>query len=238
MPLRWTRAEAHTEIAKGCLSYLLFRTPAQPLSGTLGIPSVPLQLDQTFPLLRYSALHWIHHLRNMISSRADSHYDNCNDSGTRTWSAISDVINLLSQFLSRRLVLMAWIEAYYTFTDSSRYDVEGLNEWAIWTKSHFAECNTCRNGCPYQDILDFSQDLINLHDEWSTTLFAHPYEIWGSITAFLSSRFLAKTTSTVVNELAPKPHNGNAPSNAPLCTISEVTSAGTELAVLSIWPSM
>ncbi|KAL9121120.1 MAG: hypothetical protein Q9187_002326 [Circinaria calcarea] len=230
------RGEAHMEMARSCLFYLTYRTPAQPLSGKLGTKSSPHLLDQNFPFLRYASLHWIYHLHEISIILKD-----LDSSEAKLYeTTLQNVDNLLSSFISKRFVVMAWIEARYTFTyggHGTSIDNTGLREWSVCSESKPVGRDEYDNQKLSQDVMDFYRDLLRIHDEWGVTLYTHPDEIWGSIAAFTPSRFLAPNSSTTVSSLVPKPLEGTTYSSSPLCTISQGSSSGAELAVLSVWPS-
>ena len=231
-----SRVEAHTEMARSSLFYLTYRTPAQPLSGKLGVNCSPYLLEKNFPFLRYASLHWIYHLWEITTS-----LERVSDNEAELYeTAIQNTYEILSGFISKKFVVMAWIEARYTFTFGGQdfpIDFGGLRQWCVWVEGKPVRDGKFDTHELFQDVMDFHQDLVTIHDEWSVMLYAHPDEIWGSIAAFTPSRFLAQNSATTVNSLAPKLLGKGTYSDSPLCTVSEVASSGAGFAVLSVWPS-
>lgn len=228
--------EAEFEMVRACLTSLMIRTPAQPLSGRLGHKASPKSLVATFPFVKYASLHWIHHLCGTINK-----LDTCSIHViSREYKLLEKVVSILSKILAIPTLLMAWLEFFNTFSED-RPSWEGLRAWAGWVLDQAKAPNqdgfnpnfvdTC------QQILEFSSDLESLYQNWSSILMASPEMIWDGITAFNPSKFFATTTATTVKSLASKLSGCEKTSKKVLCTISELSSDGNLVAILSVWPS-
>jgi hypothetical protein len=177
--------ESHFEIARSCIFYLTFKTPAQPLSEQLGYKSVQL-LDQSFPFLKYAAHWWVYHLHGTGPETGGA-------AGTPA-PLLREILKTVSKFLQRPQVVMTWIEAFYMYTNVNtgfgHIYTDGLGEWANWAGSqngirNTEEADVCRQ------IISFAGTLRQLRIDWHSVLTNRPSEIWGQIPDFLPSRFLA-----------------------------------------------
>lgn len=228
--------EAEFEMARACLTSLMIRTPAQPLSGKLGHRASPLSLVAAFPFVKYASLHYINHLYATIN-KTDTYRINVT---SQEFKLLGNVMSIFSKILTIPTILMAWLEFFNTFSEDPPF-WEGLRAWASWLldqanipdqngfKPNFVD--TCR------EILEFSDDLESLYRNWGSSLHKSPEMIWDGITAFNPSKFFASTTATVVKSLAPDSSGSEKTSKTPLCSISQLASDGDLVAVLSIWPS-
>ncbi|ORY05553.1 hypothetical protein BCR34DRAFT_604476 [Clohesyomyces aquaticus] len=228
-------AESHLEIARGCLQYLTFCIPAQPLSGETGRDAILKDLEEAFPLYRYALTYWLDHLLELalkpLHAGISSAITGSNESA---WQILHRVF---SDFMSQRRVQMAWIEASYLFQEGVNF--EALGKWARWAIS--TENPMRKIAEPYQqtyhDALEHSEYLEELHSVWGRQLKKSPVCIWEEVTAFTPSRLLPQTDTTRVDTLmAGSPTSQNV-SSRHLCKISEVDASGTLVGVLSIWPS-
>ena len=88
----------------------------------------------------------------------------------------------------------------------------------------------------FENCLKLGQDLENLGVEWGEQFLANPALLWEEPTGFTPSTLLPKTSATNVFSLhAEKPHEDSI-SEHYLCKISETSSDGQFIGVLSIWP--
>ena len=228
--------EAEFEMARACLTSLMIRTPAQPLSGKLGCQASPKSLIDAFPFVKYASIHWINHLHGTINKTDASGIS----VASQEFKLLENITSIFSKILKIPVLLMAWLEAFNTFSEDPPF-WEGLRAWANWLLDQATVPNqsgfkpnivaTCR------ETLEFSSDLESLYRNWGFLLKISPEKIWDGITAFTPSRFLASTTATVVNSLAPKSSGSERTAKNPLCTLSELASGGDFVAVLSVWPS-
>ncbi|OCL09419.1 hypothetical protein AOQ84DRAFT_375857 [Glonium stellatum] len=231
-PLAISEPDSHLEITRSCLQYLTFHVPAQPLSGKLGQDVTPSHLDETFPLSNYAALHWINHLHKTTVNPINHSVPPVTHSGI-----YNQLIHSLSQFLSQKFVLMAWIEASYVFQE--RPNGQKLLEWSnkeviITPSLPYDHKNSHET---YSNALDFGNYLGILEADWGPKLSQSPGCIWEEITAYTPSRFLAKNTATQFDSLCADKLTGLNISTEYFCKVSEVTTDGHFVGVLSIWPS-
>jgi hypothetical protein len=229
------RAEAESELSSSCLSYLLFRAPAQPLSGDMRKKASPPQIKDTFPFLSYASVCWTHHLK-----RATTRSHELSPSNSKGFAnAFQDLLQVMSKFLSNKLVLMAWIESLYTFAHKYEHcDIHGMMQtWAKWAQNPEREAFQ-------EDVVDvpakllaFANDLAKINDLWGATLHTGPHQIWLDITGFTGSPFLLQTSATSVKSMAALDFGESFLSSKPLTTISVEATEFDVLGVLSIWPS-
>lgn len=221
-----TRLESHILIAQRCLQYLTYSTPAGPLSGSLGQDVSREDLDIGFPLCSYSAKYWIDHI---CRTQADI------DEGLPKGS-YGPLLSSLEQFLCQKLVLMAWIEAcYVTLSPPTSGKLE---DWCVWAPQlqyvGFSETIDIDSLC--QDGKELVLYLERLDRDWGKTLTTTPACVWEEVTAFSPSRLLVQTNAIHVHYFASR-KNPKKNSNKCLCKVSQTTTQGNLMAVLSIWPS-
>jgi hypothetical protein len=229
---------ASLEICFTCLGYLMYHIPAQPLSGQLHVSTCTKNLEDTFPFLRYASTRWVEHL--LDCSFLES-YDRIQSRPGSRGITQEQVLQTVSRFLGLNLSLMAWVESQYIFASASR-TFHNQRSWAMRMFDLSSE-----HGNPTQhhkrlrdianEMLAFADDLLKIHADWKRTLNADPQKIWGDVTAFTSSRFLCSTRAVSVKSLAPALPPDDLVSGSCLCTISQNSLDGTELGILSIWPS-
>jgi hypothetical protein len=161
------------------------------------------------------------------------------------------------------MVIVSWIEEHYlamkpymkqdpSFKLPDLYPRERyLSLWAKWYQA--AQTTQPRLGAPSflarvgklgdtgtalsNDIEQFEDDMIQLQQNWNTSLLKNPGIIWDEVTAFTSSRFLIRTLDTKTTTLAPSNLRSAVHSSRPLCLISNTSNDAKYTAVLSIWPS-
>ncbi|KAF4637865.1 hypothetical protein G7Y89_g220 [Cudoniella acicularis] len=229
---------ASLEICFICLGYLMYHTPAQPLSGQLDVSICTESLEDTFPFLRYASTRWVEHL--LDCSFLES-YDHSRSQHGSFMITQEQVLQAVSRFLGLNLSLMAWVESQYTFGSASRTFHDQRN-WAmrmldlpsehVHPTQHYKRLRDVAN-----EMLAFTHDLLKINADWKRTLNADPHKIWGDVTAFTSSRFLRSTSAVSVKSLAPELPPDDLVSGSCLCTISQNSSGGTELGILTIFPS-
>jgi hypothetical protein len=232
-----SESEARIQIARECVTYLCFQTPAHPLSGSLFQKAFVSDLRRSLPFLEYASTYWVDHLCEIPLS-AD--YANA-VRNERTKEKLDDLLNLVRRLLKMKLVLLAWVESLYTFSTFS--STSPLMRLRSQTKVNWnANSLYSSSGVGFQnwDVIDelqeFAHDMQALHDEWGSTLVSSPNAIWEDVTAFTKSRFFAKTSAVQVETLRPRPPSGYS-HGPPLYTISQTSASGREMGVLSIWPS-
>ena len=231
-------AEAESELGTACISYLLFKTPAQPLSGDLRESASKSQVKQAFPFLEYAAVHWIDHL-----AFTKSEYRVLEPLDLKVVrTAFRELSQIMSKFLSLKLTLMSWVESLYTFAHASLHTTL-YAKMEAWSKWDWAQTLDDRN--LEQALLEvsirlsgFTDDLKTMHCLWGPTLNKGPHEIWNDITAFTPSPFFTQTAATSVKSIGTTQMRESSLSGKPLASIS--VEAGYEwenLGMLSIWPT-
>jgi hypothetical protein len=227
-----TLEQASLEIISTCLNYLIYRIPPRPLSGRLGVDTYKKDIDEIFPFLHYASTRWTSHLRQ--SSFMAKRFEIM---GLQQTSATT-VLKTLLEFLGKNLNLMAWVESLYIF-DAAPFSFDLQQKWSLQVLQSAADISnhgTLLRRCACETA-DFVRDMQRMHASWSSTLRSSPCKLWGDVTAFTPSRFLGSNTFVSVIDLAPELPSTDLVSDKSLCTISQTSSDGTQLAVLRIWPS-
>lgn len=217
------------DMAVACLKYLGIQIPGGPLSGRMDQAASRKYLRQSVPFLPYAAKYWPSHAYETMT---------CDSFGGDIIGPdkLVEILSFIDGFLKSKLGVMTWIEAVYLFS-SVGYCFGQLKSWAEFgSKEKFRRENPelFRTA---SETLELYRDLRLLESAWHTALMSKPHEIWGDVTAFTKSRFLQSTKAVEVNSLAPVSPWKDALSGLPLCTISQTSSNGAKLAVLSVWPS-
>ena len=224
------KIEAEAELALTSITYLLKRLPARPLSGDMlqraGRPLLHVQ----FPFLRYAALYWPQHLREM--ARIDV---GCADEVKFISMSFENVAVLVSELIGTKVKIMVWIEALYTFSSSPDWQLvlkSSLLQWAdriLEVDRKFLDLSS--------EISALAAHLSELHSLWGAVLRDNPEQIWQDVTAFTPNRFFARNSATHVQHLEPARLSNTKSSSQPLTRISRVSETGDLLANLTIWPS-
>lgn len=227
--------ESHYDIARRCLQYLTFCLPAQHLGGTLGDNIKASDLDTSFPLSNYASCYWIHHLCTSSVSSSSSEINS--DVSILIRNQLSKALH---QLLSQKFVVMAWIEAYFTFEKQNniKSSLELLQSWTTQSIGTLGMMSPETDKSDlHLDFSDFAAYLVRLNDEWGSKLGQSPSCIWEETTAFTPSRFVAQSSATEVTSLFADKPIGMDVSTRYLRKVSEVSSDGLYVSLLSIWPS-
>ena len=226
-----TELEGQSEICEECLEYLLYRVPAQPLSGDMRAAPSRSLVNEAFPFLIYASTNWTHHLSQSSSWPSSKEQQDS--------PHFARLLQVLSRFLSNKLVLMSWIESRYLFlTEDFHLDI--LAEMRLWSLSvQDSDTEQLQQDLKNvsERVISFSKDLKIIHDLWGSTLCQGPHHIWNDVTAFTKSKFLLQTSTVSVNSMAPSEIGDSCLSSKPLSTISVEAFDGKFLGVLSIWPT-
>lgn len=165
-------------MAKLCFSYLIFDTPARPLSGSPQDPAQTERLDDSLPFLGYAAKFWAQHIVQGLRLRRKDALADVRD-------CCQELVPFFSKFLSEKSSVTVWVEASWTFGVMPRID-DLVHELRI----PFLFSST---------LEQLSRDLIKLGDDWGHLLTTRPNEIWGhSVSAFNSSKFWVSTSATTI----------------------------------------
>jgi hypothetical protein len=221
-------AEAY--MATTCLKYLMYRVPAQPLSGKLGTNASHEEIWATFPFSNYSMLNWTSHL-------AATGQKHPNQDGKAAGTDADEVLySTLEMFLAQPKVLMAWIEGCYSYGESPKSSC--LRNWG--TRDIFT---------PHQVIsstevskiqataFQFGEYLETLENDWGQSLYKGPAIIWEDVVAFTPSPLLLKHAGISVRGLRPSPPSKAGICKEPINFLSQVTPDGTHQVFLSIYTS-
>ena len=229
--------DAHTELATACLSYVVFRAPAEPLSGNITQPANVLHVDAIMPFLRYAALKWPRHLLGTL--------DNPKLLAGYAWDhfreKLGGLLRLLSRFLLSKIIPMSWIETVYTCAghhkDTHLEICTHLSAWADEAGkllSQFAV--TCCADLP-QTLTAFSHDVTLLFKHWNSTLFRYPNQIWTDATAFTTSPFFQQSSALSLKILRNTTRRHVDSGTKPFNEIPRFRSGSALCATLTIWSS-
>lgn len=133
----------------------------------------------------------------------------------------------------QKFVLMAWVEASYVARQSPQW--QELFNWSHHVQdtthlpAHVIELS--------KDMLEFSQYLETLNQDWGSKLMSCPCSIWDEVTAFNPTRFFARTGEFHLRSLAPEKLMKSGVGSRYLCKISETNHTQQAIGILSIWPS-
>jgi hypothetical protein len=216
-------------MAVACLKYLAIKVPERPLSGQFGLEISTEGMDRKFPFLPYAANYWASHVHeatlwHMLRGKREES------------DGLNELVFLIEHFLGSKLEIVTWIESVYIL-QSSETCFDQLRSWANYGSNARFKKRSPGLFRVANETLDLCKDLEELHETWHTTLMRRPGEIWGDITAFTKSRFLESTDATEVTSLATISPWPDSICSVPLCQETQLSSSGTEYAVLSIWPS-
>lgn len=148
----------------------------------------------------------------------------------------NELLSTLIQFLSQPRVLMAWIEACYTYRHIPV--TEHLRNWS--TEAHqlqhsfLQQCDLLPQAA--LEISKFAQYLRELENDWGPNLLKTPGCIWEEVTAFSPSSFLM-SSAIKFHSLKSGTPIGPRKGGREMNKISQTTLEGTFSAVLSIWSS-
>ncbi|RYP51976.1 hypothetical protein DL768_002772 [Monosporascus sp. mg162] len=221
---------SHFFLAARCLRYLTYHMPAQPLAGRKGENADVRRLDEDFPLSNYATLNWATHLDRVQDINLKDRGTGCLPDQRERYL---DFLTTLASLMKQKLVVSSWIEASYTWGHAPTF--EYVTRWAagldiVVKETDFRQLR--------KDIVDFDLYLRQLNDEWGERLHRSPSLLWeDEILAFTPCRLLNTAESICINHLvSEKPTNRDVfPRH--LCKISEMTSDGDWIVILSIWPT-
>lgn len=162
--------DAHVELAIYCLSYMLSRVPAQPLSGAMTQTATHEQLDSVLPFLRYAALSWAEHLFKTCAELPVSGLL----SPDRDFRQLEALLGLVSRFLRASTKLMSWIEAIYTFAGRNQPAIEkmmaDMTAWSDMAPATLSLLHLQDSDQLPATMAALSQDLRRLYKHWGDTL--------------------------------------------------------------------
>ena len=230
-PLIYRPLVSHISIVKTYLDYLQFNIPSQPLGVSIGQNITSQELDNNFPFAGYASAFWPQHLNETSIANSVSYHEPQSDQAVyQQWS---DMFRNLSKFLCQKFVLMAWVEASYVARQSPQW--QELFNWShhVQDTTHLPAQATELS----KDMLEFSQYLETLNQDWGSKLMSCPCSIWDEVTAFNPTRFFARTGEFHLRSLAPEKLIKSGVGSRYLCKISETNHTQQAIGILSIWPS-
>jgi hypothetical protein len=104
------RGDIQAGLTINCLSYLAFRVPAGPLSGDIHRKARPEDIHLAFPFLAYASENWSYHLHETLHREQEPPLETLDISQ----GSLKKLLQSISSFLAKPLVLMAWVESFYT----------------------------------------------------------------------------------------------------------------------------
>ena len=229
--------DTHAELAIACLSYVMFRTPAEPLSGSIHQPADPLQVESLMPFLKYAALRWPRHLQGTLENLrpvtgSSWHYSR---------KKLECLLRLLSRFLSNKVRMMSWIETLYTFTRHEEATHSNIHQqlptWTDGVSRLLSQFSLLNYNILAHTLAAFSQDITLQFEEWGSTLSRYPNQIWTDATAFQTSRFLQQSLALSVKELTHETLQTVDLDIKPFTKISRFHRNSGLCAILTIWSS-
>ena len=208
-----------------CLDYLIYRVPAQPLSGALGNNASPEKIWLAFPFSNYAMLNWTSHLE----ATSQEHDGNATGEEEIIYSA-------LEKFVAQPKVLMAWIEGCYTYGESPRSSC--LRNWGNLGSSSPNSAVAFTEVYKIQKIVyEFGQYLKTLETDWGQDLRKNPASIWEEVTAFTPTPLLLKHAGISVQEMQSSSPLRSGICHEPINHLSQLTPDGSHLVLLSVYTS-
>ncbi|KAF9736590.1 hypothetical protein PMIN04_009655 [Paraphaeosphaeria minitans] len=218
---------ASEELTARCLRHICAQAPTKPPTRASGAFARLRQLENE-SFSAYANKYWSLHLYNVARFR---HADVENSSREST-SSMSDAI---CSFLSNPLARAAWIEGIYGQGAHMATCYQQIIDWTrLQPLLHLQETAN--------RLIKFSEDLKTIDGEWQSKLRLNPELIWSDVLIFSSSTIASELAevvgaaqATTVKPLGPTHDNGDAIQC--LGNISSLTSDGSMMATLNIYPS-
>jgi hypothetical protein len=222
-----SKGDFQCELTRICLQHLTYRIPAQPLGGKIGDLTVLEQMRILFPFCEYAAKFWLSHLHDVLTDVSTME--------GKMSRYLETLQTILSQFLQQKLALMSWVEASYTLRHPPEWQI--LRRCVSDSKVESISLNNENSSFAgfASDLMELSRYLERLEKDWGNKLLQLPHLIWEEITGFTSSRLFAQSSSAKVLSL-PETCPRAGLSLTPLCKISETSSNGELITILTIWP--
>ncbi|KAE9371862.1 hypothetical protein N431DRAFT_559267 [Stipitochalara longipes BDJ] len=216
---------AEVQLVATCLNYLIYRIPAQPLSGVLGNDASSERVLWAFPSSNYAMLNWTLHLEAM----SQKHDDNATGEEKLFYSA-------LEKFLAQPKVLMAWIEGCYTYGKSPQSSC--LRKWGnLDTSSPNSAIPSTQVSKIRKTAYEFGRYLETLESDWGQHLGKSPASIWEEVTAFTPTPLLLKHAGISVQKMQPGPPLRSGICHEPINRLSQLTPDGSHHVFLSVYTS-
>jgi hypothetical protein len=187
--------EAHAEIAMRCLSYLLYSVPAQPLSGSLSTRACAPKIHLNYPLLSYAATRWVNHLLSCFTALSTSYV------APKGLGKFEQIVGLIQRFLSFPLNVTVWIEAIFLFLKGD--PIRSLKASSELLQGPLKALLSPQMFRTSEALSLFTSEIQDINSDWGLTLANAPHEIWGDVSSFKKSRFLAQNRGISIDILAP-----------------------------------
>lgn len=221
---------AHCSLAKMSLSYLMNEVPHAPLSGSPTITADPNVIMNQYCLLLYTATYWTFHAAKAFEISEQLEDDEITDIFKRR--CFSTLVGILSKVVAFKPLITLWIEACWMFNSQPRADGLSSNIYSVMefrcrkAKLELKELSAT--------IARLDSSLEQLNTAWHRVLASEPNEIWQqSIAAFTKSEFWVGTNEATVTSLySPTADQGS------IMIASQVSSDGSEVGVIKVWPPM
>lgn len=232
--------EAHCLLANACLSYLVKRIPAQPLSGDMRQGVSKERIQDGFPLVKYACLYWTHHLKEFLECNRDAIQACFRHSSLSVTRGFLKLVKTLSIFLANKLFANTWVELQYMVCSHSHANllrhINDLGDCCDLIESLPATCLPKDLRELLGKITYLHRDILALNSAWGPTLEENPHYIWNDITAFQESSSFMKTSAVTVRSMAPSQFDSQILTSKPLISLSKERDDGKMVGVLSVWP--
>jgi hypothetical protein len=230
-PITFPQLEVQLIMTRACIQYLISCIPAQTLSGISGENISDSRLDRKYPLCNYAAIHWIDHLHNAIFSL----WKHNGSHGTSLKTQYNDLMVVFSSFISNARSITTWIEAHNVF--GQKISIENLRRCSEFAAQNVDMLPEPPKQDVFVDASKLAKDLERLYEAWGHQLAKSPSCVWMECGAFTPSPFIFNSEAMAVHRLDPKYSKTSKLSFKPLRKVSETSSTGLHMGVLSVWTS-
>ena len=251
--IQWRTSTPHSQLildavlgnldyATNCVKQLLFHTPPQPLSGTLGRSIRAAHLYDIFCFTDYAAVSWLLHIRSFVNS--------VNERRLIRGSLSQDFLDCFSEFSSRLLIFLrnpkavsVWLEAFYSsgYINVHHPPSDALCSLAAWAKDWAQKSIAEGAGLAIdtsliEQIEGFKTEVDQVVKIWRDSLRDAPHIVWDEMTGFLSgNRYFWSSQSTKVSYQNAAVPLSCAPFQEPVASLSRTSDSGEMKATLNIW---
>lgn len=210
-------ALSHCSLAAMCLSYLLYDTEHQPLSGDASVVADTNDVTRRLPLLPYAVAYWTRHANSSI-----------NPTGFFIDPTYQDLFTAVKMFVSNDRLISTWIEASWLFGITSSLD--GLNLRMELVSNAVLQPRT--KMLELIETLDaLSLNLEQLETQWAHVLRVDPNEIWlPSIRCLCKSRFWPSMEETEIRTI------GFGSEAGAILMASQVSTTAPKVGIVKVWP--
>lgn len=199
IPFSLSQNRSDCFIAASCLSYINYRLPRKPLSGSAEISPHIEVLRRIYPLLEYSIQFWVQHA---IRGLPDTAHITTERSEMIEDGSLEQLFQQISTLMNSRERVTTWIESSWSFQTPTTLGLlpEKLGSPEMLSLSPPKQHAGLEEFVKALQLLN--RDLEQLKESWSHVLSTTPNEIWShSIPAFLPSRFWVGTNQASITSL-------------------------------------